>query len=104
MQTRYLLSSKGNQLSRRTKITLSEAELVQAIRAKQKIGSEALYDMYSGSLYGLIVRIVQNNDLAEDLLQDTFVKSGILLTLTMKRKDVYLRGWLTWPKIFPLIS
>lgn len=53
---------------------MSEVELVQAIRAKQKIGSEALYDMYSASLYGVIVRIVQNNDLAEDLLQDTFVK------------------------------
>lgn len=53
---------------------MSEVELVQAIRTKQKIGSEALYDMYSASLFGVIVRIVQDNDLAEDLLQDTFVK------------------------------
>lgn len=35
---------------------------------------EALYDMYSASLYGVIYRIVQHEEIAEDLLQDTFVK------------------------------
>lgn len=30
--------------------------------------------MYSGSLYGVIYRIVQHEEIAEDLLQDTFVK------------------------------
>ena len=61
-------------LSRKTKISLPEADLVQAIRQKQKIGSEALYDMYSASLFGIIIRVVQDQELAEDLLQDTFVK------------------------------
>jgi RNA polymerase sigma-70 factor (ECF subfamily) len=61
-------------LSRKSKISLPEAELIKAIRQKQKIGSEALYDMYSASLFGVIVRIVQDEDLAQDLLQDTFVK------------------------------
>ena len=56
------------------KKTLSENDLVQAIRQKDKIGAEALYDMYSGSLYGVIYRIVQHEEIAEDLLQDTFVK------------------------------
>jgi len=35
---------------------------------------EALYDMYSASLFGVIVRIVNDEALAEDILQDTFVK------------------------------
>ncbi|MBC7913081.1 MAG: sigma-70 family RNA polymerase sigma factor [Pyrinomonadaceae bacterium] len=61
-------------MSRKTKIALSETELIMAIRQKSKIGSEALYDMYSASLFGVIVRIVQDQELAEDLLQDTFVK------------------------------
>jgi len=61
-------------LSRKTKISLTEAELIQAIRQKQKIGSEALYNMYSASLFGVIIRIVQDEDLAEDLLQETFIK------------------------------
>jgi RNA polymerase sigma factor (sigma-70 family) len=61
-------------LNKKTKISLSEAELVQAIRERQRIGSEGLYDMYSTSLFGVIVRIVQKQELAEDLLQETFIK------------------------------
>lgn len=57
-----------------TKKTLSENDLVQAIRQKDKSGAEALYDMYSSSLYGIIYRIVQHEEIAEDLLQETFVK------------------------------
>jgi RNA polymerase sigma factor (sigma-70 family) len=58
----------------KAKKTLSENDLVQAIRQKDKSGAEALYDMYSASLYGVIYRIVQHEEIAEDLLQDTFVK------------------------------
>lgn len=56
------------------KISLSENELILALRQKNKIGAEALYDMYSSSLYGIIYRIVQHEEIAEDLLQETFVK------------------------------
>ncbi|SDM30781.1 RNA polymerase sigma-70 factor, ECF subfamily [Daejeonella rubra] len=58
----------------KTKITLSEPELVHAIQKKDKSGAEALYDMYSSSLYGVIFRIVQHEEIAEDLLQDTFIR------------------------------
>lgn len=58
----------------KTKTTLSEPELVQAILEKDKNGAEALYDMYSSSLYGVIFRIVQHQEIAEDLLQDTFIR------------------------------
>ena len=34
----------------------------------------ALYDMYGAALLGVIVRIVQQTELAEDLLQETFLK------------------------------
>lgn len=61
-------------MNKKTKISFSEAELVQALRARQRIGSEAMYDMYSASLFGVIVRIVQEQELAEDLLQETFIK------------------------------
>lgn len=59
---------------RKIKISLSEPELIHAIRRKDKIGSEALYDMYSSALYGVIFRIIQHQEIAEDLLQETFVK------------------------------
>ena len=61
-------------MGRNTKISLTEPELILAIQNKEKIGAEALYNMYSSSLYGVIFRIVQHEEIAEDLLQDTFLK------------------------------
>lgn len=53
---------------------LTEAELLVAIRNKERIGAEALYDMYSSALYGILIRMVQDEELGKDLLQETFVK------------------------------
>jgi RNA polymerase sigma factor (sigma-70 family) len=61
-------------LSKKRKISLSEEELVRALRNREKIAIEALYDMYSASLYGVISRIITDTATAEDLLQETFVK------------------------------
>ncbi|WDF55629.1 RNA polymerase sigma factor [Mucilaginibacter sp. KACC 22063] len=61
-------------MSRRTKISLSEEELVHAMRNREKIAIEALYDMYSASLFGVISRIITDEAIAEDVLQETFVK------------------------------
>jgi RNA polymerase sigma-70 factor (ECF subfamily) len=61
-------------LSLKTKISLTEEELVMAIRNKENVGAEALYEMYSSSLYGVIYRIIQHEEIAEDLLQDTFIR------------------------------
>ena len=61
-------------MSKKRKISLSEEELVLALRNREKIAIEALYDMYSSSLYGVISRIIIDTATAEDLLQETFVK------------------------------
>lgn len=61
-------------MSRRTKISLTEEELINALRHREKMAAEALYDMYSASLYGVIVRIVIDTAVAEDVLQESFVK------------------------------
>jgi RNA polymerase sigma-70 factor (ECF subfamily) len=61
-------------LNKKRKITLSEEELVLALQRREKAAAEALYDMYSASLFGVIVRIVNDEALAEDILQDTFVR------------------------------
>lgn len=42
-------------------------------RQDQKVFS-ALYDAYGGALFGVVLRIVQSNELAEQVLQDTFMK------------------------------
>lgn len=61
-------------MSKRRKISLSEEELVLALKNREKIAIEALYDMYSSSLYGVISRIITETAIAEDVLQETFVK------------------------------
>jgi len=58
----------------RKKVSLSEEELVRALANREKIAVEALYDMYSASLFGVISRIVLDEATAEDVLQETFVK------------------------------
>jgi len=61
-------------LTKKHKISLSEEELVLALRNRERIAVEALYDMYSSSLYGVISRIVIDVPVAEDVLQETFVR------------------------------
>ena len=56
------------------KISLSEEELVRALKAQETIAIQALYDMYSGALLGVISRIILQPEVAEDLLQETFIK------------------------------
>jgi RNA polymerase sigma factor (sigma-70 family) len=56
------------------KISLSEEDLVRALKGQETIAIEALYDMYSAALLGVILRIVQHDEVAEDLLQETFIK------------------------------
>lgn len=56
------------------KISLNEDELVYALKKHDTVAIKALYDMYSGSLLGVISRIVLQNEVAEDILQETFVK------------------------------
>jgi RNA polymerase sigma-70 factor (ECF subfamily) len=58
----------------RHKISLSEEELVLALSRRERIGAEALYDMYSASLFGIISRVINDTAVAEDVLQETFVK------------------------------
>ena len=45
-----------------------------ALKNREKVAVEALYDMYSSSLYGVIARIIADTATAEDVLQETFVK------------------------------
>ena len=61
-------------LATKKKIALSEEELVFALKRQDTIAIKALYDMYSGALLGVISRVIQQTEIAEDLLQETFVK------------------------------
>lgn len=53
---------------------IAEKDLVTLLKSKDKRGFELLYDNYSKVLYGIILKIVHSEPLAEDVLQDAFVK------------------------------
>jgi RNA polymerase sigma factor (sigma-70 family) len=53
---------------------IDEADLVQRLRSKDRAALEYLYDHYSGALYGIVIRILKNDDVAEEVLQDVFLK------------------------------
>lgn len=67
-----LAQKKENRLARR--ISISEEELVALLKDKDQRGYTILYNNYSGALYGVLNKIIQSNDDANDLLQDTFLK------------------------------
>lgn len=53
---------------------INEAELIALLKQKKKTAFEYLYDHYSAALYGIIIRVVQDEKVAEEVLQDAFVK------------------------------
>ena len=53
---------------------LPEPVLIDLLRSKEKSGLSYLYDRYSGALYGVIIRIIQKESVAEEVLQDVFIK------------------------------
>ena len=48
--------------------------LIDRVAERDESALKALYDLTSGKLYGLSMRVVRNNEWAEDALQDTFLQ------------------------------
>ena len=55
-------------------IVITEDEIVGLLRSKDQKAIRYIYDNYSKALFGLILHIVQGQELAEEILQETFVK------------------------------
>jgi len=55
-------------------IKYTEAELVAFLKQRQQSAFGYLYDNYSGSLYSVILTIISDRELANDVLQEVFVK------------------------------
>jgi RNA polymerase sigma-70 factor (ECF subfamily) len=49
-------------------------ELIQRLKEQDRAALSQMYDMYSSALYGVVMRIVQSPELAQQVLQDTFLK------------------------------
>lgn len=53
---------------------ISEDQLVDLLVTKDRSAMEFLYENYSAALFGVIFRIVRDSTLAEDVLQEVFIK------------------------------
>ncbi len=52
----------------------SEEELVMQLQSRSQTAFAYLYDNYAGALNGIILRLIDDKTLAEDVLQEAFVK------------------------------
>lgn len=49
--------------------------LIEKFKQKDEKAFEALYNMYGKSMHGVIYNIVRNDDIAEEVMQDVFIKA-----------------------------
>jgi RNA polymerase sigma factor (sigma-70 family) len=56
------------------KIKYTEENLVALLQQKDKTAFSELYDHYSGALYGVLLRIIPEEVIAQDILQEVFLK------------------------------
>ncbi|MEO8764239.1 MAG: sigma-70 family RNA polymerase sigma factor [Ginsengibacter sp.] len=52
----------------------SEEELVGLLQKRDQPAFAYLYDNYSGALFGIIYKMLEDRELAEDILQEAFIK------------------------------
>jgi RNA polymerase sigma-70 factor, ECF subfamily len=57
-----------------TKTKYSEEQMVELLGQGDQRAFSILYDNYSRALFGVIKKVIMDDVIAEDLLQDTFVK------------------------------
>jgi RNA polymerase sigma-70 factor (ECF subfamily) len=55
-------------------VTYTEAELLQGLQAHDEQAFSFLYDRYSKALFSIILQFVPQQELAEDVLQEVFLK------------------------------
>ena len=58
----------------KTSGTISENDLVAGLKARKRATFEYLYDRYSGTLYGVVSRIITRDSIAEEVLHDAFLR------------------------------
>lgn len=52
----------------------TEENIIQLLQVRDKKVIEMIYDLYAPTLYGVILKIVHSEEIARDVLQDTFIK------------------------------
>jgi RNA polymerase sigma factor (sigma-70 family) len=53
---------------------IAEPDLVSGLKSRQTAMLDYLYDHYSAAIYGIISKVIRDEDIAEEVLQDVFLK------------------------------
>jgi RNA polymerase sigma-70 factor, ECF subfamily len=70
---RRILLPESHHKNLSTTSTYNEQELVAALKLRDNQAYTYLYDNYSGALYSIIKQIIQDAELANDVLQEVFI-------------------------------
>jgi len=70
----------------------TDKELIEACLMENPIAQKQLYDIYASKLYGICLRYSKNEEEAQDILQDSFVK--IFTKLYTYQFTGSFEGWL----------
>ncbi|MFN7118989.1 MAG: RNA polymerase sigma factor [Saprospiraceae bacterium] len=71
---------------------ISDENIVHLLKNGNKDGISLLYDKYASALFGVIQRILQNTEAAEEVLQDTILK----IWNNAEKYDAERGNLLTW--------
>ena len=72
--------------------SMTETELIQACIQNERLAQKELYDRYSRAMYSSAYRITNDFELANDVLQEAFIK--IFKNLAKFRKESTLGAWI----------
>lgn len=73
-------------------VSMTETELIEACIANDRLAQRTLYEKYSRAMYTSAYRITNDFELAEDVLQEAFIK--VFKHIKSFRKESTLGAWI----------
>lgn len=74
---------------------MSEEELIEHCRQKDRFAQKQLYELYAGSLYALCIRYSGDRETAKDILHDGFLRIFTSFDKFDYRGEGSLKAWLS---------
>lgn len=73
-------------------LNMTESELIEGCLAQDRRAQRELYERYKGAMYTLAYRVTSDFDLANDVLQEAFLK--VFRALPQFRRESTLGAWI----------
>lgn len=67
-------SSNFSNLKKQAMSTLLEKHIIELLQERNEKAISLLYEHYGDTLYGVALKVVRNDELAQDVLQESFIK------------------------------